>query len=103
MLKKQVTPDLGRELEAITGESGAALLVHQKRTFVVVEVDEHPVTFPKGFYDVTDPYEVADIEDALDDTDNPTFPHDEAVKYLRQLREKRRGKRRMDDESSDRP
>ena len=93
MLKKQVTPELGRELEAITGESGAALVVHQKRTFVVVEVADRPVTFPRTVYDVTDPDEVAELEDALDDTNNPTFAHEDAVEYLRRLREKRRGER----------
>lgn len=93
MLKKQVTPDLGREIETIIGESGAALVVHQKRTFVVVEVDEQPVTFPQGVYNVTDPDEVAEIEDALDDADNPAFAHKEALDYLRELREKRRGRR----------
>jgi len=93
LLKKQLTPDLGREIETILGEGGAALVVHQKRTFVVVEVEEQPVTFPQGVYDVTDPDEAAEIEDALDDADNPTFAHKEALDYLRQIREKRHGKR----------
>lgn len=93
MQRRRVTPDLGREIEAIIDEAGAALVVHQNRTFVVVEVDAPPITFPKGAYHVTDPAEIADLEDALDDTDNPVFAHEDAVAYLRQLREKRRGGR----------
>lgn len=89
----QARPEDLKALEAITGESGAALVVHLKRTFVVAEVDEHPVTFPQGVYDVTDPDEVADIADTLDDTDNPTFAHEAALEYLRQLWEKRRDRR----------
>lgn len=79
-------PELGKELEAITGEKGAALVRFGDRTYVVVEVDSLPKTPSSTVYDVTDPEEAADLGDAAADADNPAFSTAEAMRHLQTLR-----------------
>lgn len=87
------SPELEKELRAITGETGAGIVRAGDRTFVVVEVE--PDGLPSGGepYRVTDPEEAADLADALDDTHNPTYTMSEAMTYLRALRARRHGRR----------
>lgn len=87
MLKKRIIPDLSEQLEAVTSGAGMAVVGDKSKTFVVVEVESDPVTLLKGGYDVTDPDEIAAIEDALDDTNNPTYSHEESLQHVRKYRE----------------
>jgi len=70
----------------MTSDSGAAIVRFSDRAFVVVEVEPESIQSPAGRYEVTDPEEAAALRDALDDTDNPSFTTDEAMKYLQAKR-----------------
>lgn len=82
--------ELAKELQAITSDKGSAVLRFGDRTYLVVEVESPPSTSPPGVYEVSDPEEIADLKDAADDVDNPTFSTAEAMQHLQSLR-KRRG------------
>lgn len=86
MRKANASPAVGKELEAMTASSGAALVGFGERTFVVVAVDGEPVQAPSQVYEVTDPDEASALRDALDDRDNPTLTTAEALAYLRRKR-----------------
>lgn len=82
-------PDFGKELEAITSQTGAAVVHIGDRTFVVVEIDAEPCLPPTKVYQVADDEEAADLRDAMTDKDNPAFTTGEAMEYLQALRKKR--------------
>jgi len=82
-------PDFGKELEAITSQTGAAVVRIGDRTFVVVQVDAEPHLPATTVYKVADSEEAVDLRDAMSDTDNPTFTTSEAMEYLQSLRRKR--------------
>lgn len=82
-------PDFGKELEAITSQTGAAVVRIGDRTFVVVAVDAEPHIPPAKVYQVEDDEEAADLRDAMSDHDNPPFTPGEAMEYLQSLRRKR--------------
>lgn len=69
-----------RDAELIRAlEEGADYLVAGRRRFLLVEVDDSNQTEP---YNVTDPDEVALIQEALEDT-SPRLSGDEARAYLK--------------------
>jgi hypothetical protein len=86
MANTEVKPAFGKELQAMTDATGAALVRFGERTFVVVEVEREPVQAPPGVYQVVDPDEVADLRDAMDDQGNPSYSTTEALDYLRKKR-----------------
>ena len=66
-----------------------ASLTTQLNTSVIVEVERDTVQTPPSLYQVTDPDEVADLRDALNDQNNPSYSSAEALAYLRDLQQKR--------------
>jgi hypothetical protein len=86
MANPEVKPAIGKELQAMTDATGAALVRFGERTFVVVEVEREPVQAPPGVYQVTDSDEVADLRDAMDDQANPSYSTTEALEYLHKKR-----------------
>ena len=73
----------------MTDATGIALVHFGERTFVIVEVERDTVQTPPSIYQVTDPDEVADLRDALNDQNNPSYSSAEALTYLRDLQQKR--------------
>ena len=102
MANPEVKPAFGKELQAMTDATGAALVRFGERTFVVVEVEREPVQAPAGVYQVTDPDEIADLRDAMDDQENPSYSTAEALEYLRKKRANH-GRSEVATESSRRP
>jgi len=89
MQSSKVQPAVGRELQSMTDATGIALVHFGERTFVTVEVERDTVQTPPSIYQVADPDEVADLRDALNDQNNPSYSSAEALAYLRDLRQKR--------------
>lgn len=81
--------ELGKALESLTAEKGTAVVKSGDRTFVVVELGPMPVRTSEEVYDVSAPDEVADILDALDDTNNPSYTVEKAIRLLNERRTKR--------------
>ena len=89
MQSSKVQPAVGRELQSMTDATGIALVHFGERTFVIVEVERDTVQTPPSIHQVADPDEVADLRDALNDQNNPSYSSAEALAYLRDLRQKR--------------
>lgn len=89
MQSSKVQPAVGRELQSMTNATGIALVHFGERTFVIVEVERDTVQTPPSIYQVADPDEVADLRDALNDQNNPSYSSAEALAYLRDLQQKR--------------
>ena len=102
MENTEVKPAFGKQLHAMTDATGAALVRFGERTFVVVEVEREPVQTPPGVYQVVDADEVADLRDAMDDQENPSYSTAEALEYLRKKRANH-GRGEVAAESSGRP
>lgn len=75
----EAKPELGKELQAITAETGAGIVRAGNRTFVVVEIKPESVTADGEVYLVTDPEEAADCTDAVKDENNPTHTTNAAM------------------------
>ena len=91
MQSSKVQPAVGRELQSMTDATGIALVHFGERTFVIVEVERDTVQTPPSIYQVADPDEVADLHDALNDQNNPSYSSAEALAYLRRDLQQKRG------------